>query len=58
MQEKVQEVTTKIETTVQEATSKEGLPKSGGVPVGPVLLPAVALLLGSGILAYAVLRRR
>jgi len=34
------------------------LPKSGGVPVGSVLLPAGALLLGGGVLAVAVLRRR
>jgi hypothetical protein len=37
----------------------DALPKSGGVmtPSG-LLLPAAALLLGSGILGYAVLRRR
>ena len=34
------------------------LPKSGGPAVGSVLLPASALLLGSGVLAYTVLRRR
>ena len=36
------------------------LPASGGAGIGSpsVLLPAVALLLGSGVLAYAVLRRR
>ncbi len=36
------------------------LPSSGGVGIGSpsVLLPTVALLLGSGVLAYAVLRRR
>lgn len=34
------------------------LPPSGGLASPSVLLPAVALLLGSGILAYAVLRRR
>lgn len=32
-----------------------GLPESGGPAI---LLPAAALLLGSGILTYAVLRRR
>ena len=35
------------------------LPKSGGVLTPPaLLLPAAALLLGSGVLTYAVLRRR
>ena len=51
-QQKVQETTTKIEQTV------EGLPKSGGASVGSLLLPAGALLVGSGILGYVVLRRR
>ena len=35
-----------------------GLPKSGGVPVGSIVLPAAALLVGGGVLGYAVLRRR
>lgn len=35
------------------------LPKSGGVMTTPaLLLPAAALLLGSGVVTYAVLRRR
>ena len=34
------------------------LPPSGGPAVGSLLLPAAALLVGSGVLAYAVLRRR
>ena len=34
------------------------LPPSGGPAVGTLLLPAAALLVGSGVLAYAVLRRR
>ncbi len=47
-------------TTMQETTTMvEGdLPKSGGVPVGSIVLPAAALLVGGGILGYAVLRRR
>jgi F0F1-type ATP synthase membrane subunit b/b' len=51
-QEKMQEVTTKMERT--------GLVKSGGVALSEpgLMLPAAALLLGSGILGYAVLRRR
>ena len=50
-----QEQTVMMETT----TMMEGdLPKSGGVPVGSILLPAAALLVGGGILGYAVLRRR
>ena len=45
---------------VQEETMmvKGDLPKSGGVPVGSIVLPAAALLVGGGILGYAVLRRR
>ncbi len=47
------------ETMMMEKTMMEkDLPKSGGPAVGSVLLPAAALLLGSGVLAYAVLRRR
>src|SRR5919202_2329601 len=44
------------ETMTMEKTMP--LPKSGGPAVGSVLLPASALLLGSGLVAYAVLRRR
>jgi hypothetical protein len=36
----------------------EGLPKSGGPAVTTILVPAAALLLGSGILGYTVLRQR
>jgi hypothetical protein len=45
----------------KEGTQPKGgsLPKSGGVMTpSAILLPATALLLGSGILGYAVLRRR
>ena len=49
---------TMMQTVMQEGTV-EGttgpLPQSGGPAI---LLPAAALLLGSGILTYAVLRRR
>jgi hypothetical protein len=34
------------------------LPSSGGPAVSSLLLPAAALLVGSGVLAYAVVRRR
>jgi hypothetical protein len=35
------------------------LPKSGGVMTPPaLLLPAAALLLGSGVVVYALVRRR
>jgi inner membrane protein involved in colicin E2 resistance len=50
------EVKQKVETTTEAP-----LPKSGGPGLGgpAVVLPAAgALLLGSGVLAYAVLRRR
>ncbi len=50
-----QEMTVEQETTTQ---MEKDLPKSGGVPVGSILLPAAALLVGGGILGYAVLRRR
>lgn len=43
----------KVETTVEK-----DLPKSGGMPVGSILLPAAALLVGGGVLGYAILRRR
>ncbi len=45
-------------TTTVIDKGKEDLPKSGGPAVSSVLLPAGALLLGSGVVAYAVLRRR
>jgi hypothetical protein len=47
-------------TVMQEETvmMEKDLPKSGGVPVGSILLPAAALLVGGGVLGYAVLRRR
>jgi hypothetical protein len=36
----------------------QSLPKTGGPAVGEVILPAAALLVGAGVMAYAVLRRR
>jgi hypothetical protein len=40
-------------------TPTPGLAPSGGPPIGSAIaLPAAALLLGSGILTYAILRRR
>ena len=53
-QETMMESTTMTEETMM---MDEDLPKSGG-PSPSVLLPAGALLLGSGVLAFAVLRRR
>ena len=45
---------------MQEQTTmrEKDLPKSGGMPVGSILLPAAALLVGGGIIGHAVLRRR
>jgi hypothetical protein len=45
------------ETTMMMGTGSPspGVPESGGPAI---LLPAAALLLGSGILTYAILRRR
>jgi hypothetical protein len=42
-------------TTVMTGSPSAHVPKSGGPAI---LLPAAALLLGSGILTYAILRRR
>jgi hypothetical protein len=52
--------TVMTEATIEQTTMAP-LPKSGGGAVGgpAVVLPAAAgLLLGSGVLAYAALRRR
>ena len=54
-----QEQTKTVEQTVRvEGTAP--LPPSGGpsIGVGAVALPAAALLIGAGVLGYAVLRRR
>ncbi len=46
-------------TTPAGETTGAPLPKSGGLAtLSGLLLPAAALLVGSGVLAYAVLRRR
>ena len=45
------EQTTKLE-------KPQPLPSSGGLSMGWVLVPAAALLVGTGVLAYALLRRR
>ena len=50
-----QEMTAEIK---QEVTVEKDLPASGGVGPGPLVLPAAALLIGAGVLGYAVLRRR
>jgi hypothetical protein len=50
-----QEMTMMMEETMM---MEKDLPKSGGVPVGSIVLPAAALLVGGGVLGYAVLRRR
>ena len=50
-----QEMTMMMEQTTM---IEKDLPKSGGVPVGSIVLPAAALLVGGGVLGYAVLRRR
>ena len=41
-----------------EQTVEKDLPKSGGANPGSLVLPAAALLIGGGVLGYAVLRRR
>ena len=54
-----QATTGRLEQTVMRETTQP-LPASGGMLVSDpaLVLPAVALLLGSGVLGYAVLRRR
>ena len=54
-QDTVMQDTIPQDTIMQEGTVPGDLPESGGPAI---LLPAAALLLGSGILTYAVLRRR
>ena len=54
-----QEQTIEVQREVQmEGTAP--LPSSGGpaIGLGAVALPAAALLIGAGVLGYAVLRRR
>src|ERR687893_2649136 len=46
------------QTVKMEATVEKDLPPSGGVAPGSLVLPATALLIGAGVLGYAVLRRR
>jgi hypothetical protein len=50
-----QEETTPAGGTPMEETTPGALAPSGGPAI---LLPAAALLLGSGVLTYAILRRR
>jgi len=45
-------------TTVAESTVVEPLPQSGGPLTPSVLLPATILLLGSGVVAYTLVRHR
>jgi len=47
----------KEERTMTKETTQP-LPPSGGLALGSLLLPATALLVGSGVLAYAVMQRR
>ena len=48
-----------IEKTKEKTIEKTApLPPSGGLAASSMLLPAAALIVGSGILAYSVLRRR
>jgi len=56
-------VAQEMEKEVKQEVKIEGtapLPPSGGPSIGfgAVVLPATALLIGAGVLGYAVLRRR
>ncbi len=42
----------------QMPPNSAALPSSGGLELGSLLVPAAVLLLGSGVLSYAVIRRR
>ena len=46
-----------VPAVAQEETGQQPLPTSGGAATLSGLLPAAALLVGSSVLAYAVLRR-
>ena len=46
------------QTMMVEETMVKDLPKSGGPAIGSMVMSAAALLVGSGVLALAVLRRR
>ena len=50
-----QDTTMMMMETTMAGGEASGIPESGGPAI---LLPAAALLLGSGILTYAILRRR
>jgi hypothetical protein len=46
------------DTTIMEGTVGSPPPTGGLNPTTSIVLPAAVLLLGSGILSYAILRRR
>ena len=46
------------QTTMIETTQPAEMPETGGLAIGPLMLTTGALLLGAGIVAYTVLRRR
>jgi hypothetical protein len=60
MAQSVEPKTTTKEKVEAKMTQEGPLPSSGGPVIASpsVLLPAAALLVGSGILTYAVVRRR
>jgi hypothetical protein len=47
-----------VDAQTLQQIAGQALPKTGGPALGAVLLPAGALLLASGVLAHALLRRR
>ena len=55
---RAQQGATIMEERMEERTTVVDLPQSGGEVATSVLLPAAALLLGSGVLSYALVRRR
>ena len=47
-----------VDMATLQQIAGQSLPKTGGPVVGEVILPAAALLVSAGVMAYAVLRRR
>ena len=58
VEEKMEQKMEKMEEKPDVKEKGKEVPKTGGPALGSLLLPAAVLLVGSGILAFATLRRR
>ena len=47
-----------VDMATLQQIAGQSLPKTGGPEIGAGILPAAALLVSAGVMAYAVLRRR